>query len=110
MEFMLHREASDGESARTGEHFCKGYIDLVFVLGNPGEERYAILDWKTDYMAEEDYANADRLKEKVDREYAVQRVLYSYTLIQWLKSFSMYSSVMNVSVLLAMMLLLLLLL
>ena len=49
-----------------------------------GNKRFSILDWKSDYL--EEYS-AKAIKEKVDKEYSVQRVLYSYCLIQWLKQF-----------------------
>ena len=65
--------------------FCKGFIDLLFVRTDAdGNKRYSILDWKSDYL--EEYS-AKAVKEKVDKEYSVQRVLYSYCLIQWLKQF-----------------------
>ena len=65
--------------------FCKGFIDLLFVRPDAdGNKRFSILDWKSDYL--EEYS-ADAIKEKVNKEYSVQRVLYSYCLIQWLKQF-----------------------
>ena len=65
--------------------FCKGFIDLLFVRPDAdGNKRFSILDWKSDYL--EEYS-AKAIKEKVDKEYSVQRVLYSYCLIQWLKQF-----------------------
>ena len=65
---------------------CKGFIDLLFVRENGGEEqkRYSILDWKSDGL--EDYA-PETVRKQVDDHYCVQRVLYSYCLIQWLKQF-----------------------
>ena len=70
---------------KTGEYYCKGYMDMIFKP--KGSDRYAILDWKSDRLEEGGYATPAALSEKVDREYAVQRVLYSYCLIQWLKQF-----------------------
>lgn len=67
--------------------FCKGFIDLMFVRKDAeGNTRYSILDWKSDVLDDNDYC-PENLKEKVDKEYSVQRVLYSYCLIQWLKQF-----------------------
>jgi len=63
---------------------CKGFIDLLFVREVDGQKRYSILDWKSDTL--ESYGPAE-VKAKVDEEYSVQRVLYSYCLIQWLKQF-----------------------
>jgi len=57
---------------------------LLFVREVDGVKRYSILDWKSDTL--EDYSY-DKIKDKVDHEYSVQRVLYSYCLIQWLKQF-----------------------
>ena len=63
---------------------CKGFIDLLFVREVDGVKRYSILDWKSDTLENYSYEN---IKDKVDHEYSVQRVLYSYCLIQWLKQF-----------------------
>ncbi|MBO7130824.1 MAG: UvrD-helicase domain-containing protein [Fibrobacterales bacterium] len=63
---------------------CKGFIDLLFVREVDGVKRYSILDWKSDGL--EDYAPAT-VRKRVDDHYCVQRVLYSYCLIQWLKQF-----------------------
>ncbi|MCF0222050.1 MAG: UvrD-helicase domain-containing protein [Fibrobacter sp.] len=74
-------------SAHHLSRFCKGFMDLMFVRkDSSGHTRYSILDWKSDVLEDNDYCPAN-LKEKVDREYSVQRVLYSYCLIQWLKQF-----------------------
>ncbi|SMG32918.1 UvrD-helicase domain-containing protein [Fibrobacter sp. UWB13] len=66
--------------------FCKGFIDLLFVRPINGQKYYSILDWKSD-MLENNVYTPDALKEKVDNDYSIQRVLYSYCLIQWLKQF-----------------------
>ncbi len=70
--------------------FCKGFMDLLFVRG----EYYSILDWKSDVL--ENYgvgdSTVDGTMKKVDDEYAVQRVLYSYCLVQWLKSFGKFGT------------------
>ena len=66
--------------------FCKGFIDLLFVRPVNGKPCYSILDWKSD-MLENNVYTPDAIKEKVDNDYSIQRVLYSYCLIQWLKQF-----------------------
>ncbi len=38
-------------------------------------------------MSEESYWDGDALSDRVAEEYTVQRVLYSYLLIKWLKQF-----------------------
>jgi exodeoxyribonuclease V beta subunit len=38
-------------------------------------------------MLENNIYTPEALKEKVDNDYSIQRVLYSYCLIQWLKQF-----------------------
>lgn len=81
VEFMLAGENSD--KSKSCNYFSKGFIDMLFVRN----KRYCILDWKSDRMEDEDYANPEKLKERVDADYAVQRVLYSYCLIEWLKQF-----------------------
>lgn len=73
MEFHLNAEEN---SLR---NYCKGFMDLLFRRG----EYFSILDWKSDVL--EDYGKGPQ--EKVDSDYAVQRVLYSYSLIRWLKMF-----------------------
>ena len=64
--------------------YCNGFIDLLFKNG----EYYSILDWKSDKLNDEDlfsYSNFDDLVKHTNNRYSIQRVLYSYTLIKWLK-------------------------
>lgn len=68
-------------------NYCNGFIDLLFVREINGTPVYSLLDWKTDYFDECEYANYDYLKQHTDMHYPVQRVLYSYCLIKWLKQF-----------------------
>ena len=75
---------SDSEALATLHRVCKGFIDLLFVRGEGDNMRYSILDWKSDFL--DDYSPKS-VKEKVDEEYSIQRVLYSYCLIKWLKQF-----------------------
>ncbi len=66
----------------------KGFIDLLFVRGDGDKRRYYILDWKSDGL---EVYNDDRMVLQVEsREYSVQKVLYTYYLIQWLKTFPDY--------------------
>ena len=68
--------------------FCKGYIDLLFVRKDEaGNDYFSILDWKSDLLEDSDYYDKEKLSAKVEKEYAVQRVLYSFCLIKWLKMF-----------------------
>lgn len=88
VQFGMNADAQDApennEALATLHRVCKGFIDLLFVREVDGQKRYSILDWKSDTL--ESYG-ADEIKAKVDEEYSVQRVLYSYCLIQWLKQF-----------------------
>ncbi|OWV23202.1 exodeoxyribonuclease V [Fibrobacter sp. UWB2] len=68
------------------KRFCKGFIDLLFVRTINSQKYYSILDWKSDMLENNNYT-PEALKEKVDNDYSIQRVLYSYCLIQWLKQF-----------------------
>ena len=80
--------ASDEKCAESDilKRFCKGFIDLLFVRTINGQKYYSILDWKSDMLENNNYT-PEALKEKVDNDYSIQRVLYSYCLIQWLKQF-----------------------
>ena len=77
----------DDFEAKTLKNLCKGFIDLLFVRKENGIDYYSILDWKSDYMSVESYSDGEALAEKVAEDYTVQRVLYSYLLIKWLKQF-----------------------
>ncbi len=87
VQFGLNADVEDenSEAFVTLHRVCKGFIDLLFVRGEGDNARYSILDWKSDFL--DDY-NPDSVKKKVDEEYSVQRVLYSYCLIKWLKNFA----------------------
>ena len=71
-------------------NYCNGFIDLLFVRNINDKPVYSILDWKTDTKESDnkplDYSDAESLKRRVDAKYAIQRVLYSYSLIKWLKT------------------------
>lgn len=96
-EVQFNQNATDenGENCTSDEkcaesdilkRFCKGFIDLLFVRTINGQKYYSILDWKSDMLENNNYT-PEALKEKVDNDYSIQRVLYSYCLIQWLKQF-----------------------
>jgi len=84
MEFRLNAQFSDWLN-----RFCKGFIDLLFVRHDEesGRDYYSILDWKSNVLEDEGYAKKEAVAEVVTEEYSIQRVLYSYCLIQWLKQF-----------------------
>ena len=85
VQFGLNADASDTEAKKILHRMCKGFIDLLFVReDSEGNKRYSILDWKSDTLST---YTPSKIKAKVDSEYSVQRVLYSYCLIQWLKQF-----------------------
>ena len=67
------------------KNYCNGYVDLVFKNG----DYYSIIDWKSDALNEdfESYKDNNSLKSHVDKCYSIQRVLYSYCLIKWLKMY-----------------------
>ncbi|MBR1639893.1 MAG: UvrD-helicase domain-containing protein [Treponema sp.] len=69
-------------------NYCNGFIDLIFKREINGNPVYAILDWKSNIFENpEDYSNHQKLKKVTDELYSIQRVLYSYSLIRWLKQF-----------------------
>lgn len=68
------------------KNYCNGFIDLMFKIN----DRYCILDWKSNVLNDTSlisYTNNEHLKNEVDKAYSIQRVLYSYCLIKWLKNF-----------------------
>ena len=64
-------------------HYCNGFVDLIFKNG----DYYSIVDWKSDTLNEdfEAYNKIDSLAKHVNDCYSIQRVLYSYCLIKWIK-------------------------
>ena len=64
-------------------NYCNGFVDMIFKRG----EYYSIVDWKSDKLNDDfdSYANITSLKKHVNDCYSIQRVLYSYCLIKWLK-------------------------
>lgn len=68
--------------------YFTGFIDLLFVRKTGGRKVYSILDWKTDSLSVELYADENVMKLHTDKAYSIQRVLYSYCLVKWLKQFN----------------------
>lgn len=72
-------------------NYCNGFIDLLFKRG----DYYSILDWKSDTINNSDllsYNNLSDIKKRVDGHYSIQRVLYSYTLVNWLYDLGLEST------------------
>ncbi len=69
------------------KNYCNGFIDLIFMRKVGENEVYSVLDWKSDSLEDEDYSQAEKLKNHTDEKYAIQRVLYSYALVHWLNQF-----------------------
>lgn len=71
----------------TIKDYCNGFIDLIFKR----DEYYSVLDWKSDSLNLEEgftsYSDYEVLKDHTSKHYAIQRVLYSYTLIKYLNDF-----------------------
>ncbi|MCQ2240069.1 UvrD-helicase domain-containing protein [Treponema sp.] len=86
LEFNMNPEIP--HNAKALRNYFNGFIDLVFVRKVNGMQLYSVLDWKTDSMAPENYASEEELKNHTDKHYSIQRVLYSYCLIKWLKQFN----------------------
>ena len=87
-EMGFHLDSHDPEDSLWMNRLCKGFIDLMFIRqGDNREDYYSILDWKSDVMSDEEYSDKEAISQKIETEYSVQRVLYSYLLIKWLKQF-----------------------
>ena len=67
------------------KNYCNGFIDLLFKNG----EYYSIVDWKSDGLSDDfiSFSSQKDLQEHVSDCYSIQRVIYSYSLIQWLKCY-----------------------
>lgn len=107
-EFNMTPEIGGAEN-QILKNYCKGFIDLIFrrkVKAGDGAENdvYSVLDWKSDSInfnadeisegegeiAEGGESVAKILKAHTDDKYSIQRVLYSYCLVKWLKNFPKY--------------------
>lgn len=78
-----------GNSASSGplKNYFNGFIDLIFKRKIDGRDVYSVLDWKSNSFEAEEYSDGAKLQEHTDHDYAIQRVLYSYSLIKWLSIF-----------------------
>lgn len=67
------------------KNYLNGFVDLLFKRGDV----YSILDWKSDTLNDDflSYSDPNELKKHVDERYSIQRVLYSYCLIKYLKQY-----------------------
>ena len=74
------------------KNYCNGFIDLIFKREIDGRDVYSVLDWKSDTFSAFDYADEEALKNHTDDKYSIQRVLYSYCLVRWLKFFDSYKN------------------
>ncbi len=87
-EMGFHLDSHDPDDSLWVNRLCKGFIDLMFIRKDDnGKDYYSILDWKSDVMGDEEYSDKEALSQKIETEYSVQRVLYSYLLVKWLKQF-----------------------
>lgn len=87
LEFNMNPQIAQNKNIM--QDYFNGFIDLLFVRENSaGEKIYSVLDWKTDSMDVEDYAIQYKIEKHTAERYSIQRVLYSYCLIKWLKQFS----------------------
>lgn len=66
------------------KNYCNGFVDMMFKNG----EYYSIVDWKSDSLNDNfsSYSDNLELRKHVNECYSIQRVLYSYCLIKWLKT------------------------
>lgn len=71
-----------GEASDYIARMFKGFMDMIFVR----DQRYSILDWKSDVLENDIYSDV-AIQAKVDEDYSIQRALYSYCLVKWLKQF-----------------------
>ena len=68
------------------KNYLNGFIDLLFKR----DEYYSILDWKSDTLNDDEfisYSDIESLRKHTSDRYSIQRVLYSYCLINWLSNF-----------------------
>ena len=75
----FHLDSHNGKDSHWVNSICKGFIDLMFVREGDDGEYYSILDWKSDVMDDADYSDKEALSKKIEEDYSIQRVLYSYS-------------------------------
>lgn len=86
-EYNMNADSNDTAEETVLKNYCNGFIDLVFMRPINGKEVYSILDWKSNTFTKEGYSDYASLKKETDTDYSIQRVLYSYSLIRWLRIF-----------------------
>ena len=87
-EFNMNADITvSAASADLLKNYCNGFIDLVFKRTINGNDVYSILDWKSNTYEANLYSDGEFLKAQTDALYSIQRVLYSYSLINWLATF-----------------------
>ncbi len=84
--FDMVSQFTNGKS-KALENFCDGAIDLIFKRQVDGKEIYSLVDWKSNSLDFAQEMDGDLFKNITDEKYAIQRVMYSYCLILWLKEF-----------------------
>jgi exodeoxyribonuclease V beta subunit len=69
------------------ENHLRGFIDLVFriPLEEPGEYRYFVLDWKSNYL-EEGYERQNLHEAMLEHGYHLQAGIYGAALCRWLRT------------------------
>jgi exodeoxyribonuclease V beta subunit len=92
--FAAHRLAAPADFAAllralsfgTVRGMMKGYVDLLFRAGEPGREKYYLLDWKTNHLGWdiEEYGEAGLLASVSRDYYFLQYHLYTVALDRWL--------------------------
>lgn len=82
-EMEFHMDVNEKDCTDKPKTFCKGYMDLVFVIKGEGKEYYSVLDWKSNLLQKYDSKSTF---EAAKEHYSIQMVLYSYSLIMWLCS------------------------
>lgn len=85
VEFNMNPEIV--QNSNSMQDYFNGFMDLIFVRKIDGKDVYSVLDWKSNALSPEEYADGMVLKEHTDQAYSIQRVLYSYCLIKWLRQF-----------------------
>lgn len=87
-EFNMNADLSTSQAEQTLlKNYCNGFIDLIFKRKINDNDVFSILDWKSNSFEIEEFSDTLFLKTETDRLYSIQRVLYSYSLIKWLKFF-----------------------
>jgi len=86
IEFNFNMDSTAKDKLR---NYCNGFMDLLFKRNINGMDVYSVLDYKSDSLNDDflSYEDNSELKKHTDSHYSIQRVLYSYCLIKFLKSY-----------------------